>query len=491
MSSPLHLTRLVVRIATLFGLLPRLARLLFGQRIAAVLALTWKAAFRYKLFWVIAVLMLAAVVGLPILVHDDGTAAGFAQILITYTLGAVTALLGLCTLWLACGTLARDVEDCQMQMVVVKPIARWQIWLGKWLGLVTLNAALLALAGVSVFCLLQWRAKGLPPKELAKLKNEVLVARGSAKEGNHDADIENGTEQIFQERLKKLKSEGVNLEEARKQIREQIKAYLQVVPPDGARGWLIRLGSAAAERLKDQPLSLRVKFNASEYNHPETFYAVFFAGVPQKTKVWRSEVLSLAPDTFHEFTIPPNLFEPNGDLTIVFRNLNELPMLFSLDEGMEVLYAEGTFGGSFIRGLGIILCWLALLAALGLAASSCLSFPVAAFVCLSILVMSLSSGTLSTVVEDKTIMGFDEEKSAKGHSPVDVVAVPFFQGVLTIVNLVQQFSPVDSLSTGRDVTWAVLGKAVAEVVLLLGGILGLIGVFLFSRRELATAQGTQ
>jgi hypothetical protein len=31
---------------------------------------------------------------------------------------------------------------------------------------------------------------------------------------------------------------------------------------------------------------------------------------------------------------------------------------------------------------------------------------------------------------------------------------------------------------------------VVQVVLLLGGFLGLIGVFLFSRRELATAQGT-
>src|SRR5579862_1889309 len=158
------------------------------QQLFAIISLTWKAAFRYRLFWVIAFLLVGAVVGLPILVKDDGTAEGFAQILITYTLGAVSGLLGMCTLWLACGTLARDVEECQIQMVAVKPIARWQIWLGKWLGLVTLDAALLVVAGVSVFCLLQWRARGLPPRELAKLKNEVLIARGSVKEDNRDAD---------------------------------------------------------------------------------------------------------------------------------------------------------------------------------------------------------------------------------------------------------------------------------------------------------------
>ncbi|MEI2724019.1 MAG: hypothetical protein V9H26_10915 [Verrucomicrobiota bacterium] len=71
--------------------------------------------------------------------------------MLAYTLSTITALLGLSTLWLACGTLARDIEECQIQMVAVKPVARWQIWLGKWLGIVSLNAALLAISGLSVY----------------------------------------------------------------------------------------------------------------------------------------------------------------------------------------------------------------------------------------------------------------------------------------------------------------------------------------------------
>jgi len=120
------------------------------QRVAAIAWLTWKAAFRFRLFIVVAVLLLGAVIALPLLIKDDGTARGFTQILLTYTLTTISALLGLSTLWLACGTLARDIEECQMQVVAVKPIARWQIWLGKWLGLMSLNAALLALSGASV-----------------------------------------------------------------------------------------------------------------------------------------------------------------------------------------------------------------------------------------------------------------------------------------------------------------------------------------------------
>src|SRR3974390_3445758 len=111
------------------------------QKLLAITWLTWKAAFRFRLFLVITALLLAAVVGLPILIKDDGTARGFTQILLTYTLGVITALLGLSTLWLACGTLARDIEECQMQVVAVKPIARWQIWLCKWLRILSPDRA--------------------------------------------------------------------------------------------------------------------------------------------------------------------------------------------------------------------------------------------------------------------------------------------------------------------------------------------------------------
>src|SRR5580765_1816219 len=158
------------------------------QRLFAITWLTWKAAFRFKLFLVVAVLLLVSVVGLPLLIKDDGTARGFTQILLTYTLSTVCGLLGLSTLWLACGTLARDIEEAQMQVVAVKPVARWQIWLGKWLGIVALNAMLLLVAGGSVFFLMKWRASKLPPEVQKVLRNEIFVARGSIKATRPDFD---------------------------------------------------------------------------------------------------------------------------------------------------------------------------------------------------------------------------------------------------------------------------------------------------------------
>ena len=460
------------------------------QRILAITWLTWKAALRFKLFLVIAVLLIAAVVGLPLVIEDDGTARGFTQIILTYTLSAITGLLGLSTLWLACGTLARDIEECQMQVVATKPIARWQIWLGKWLGIVSLNAALLAISGACVFGLLQWRAGKLPVAEQKILREQVLVARGSAKEPVNPAEIENETEQVLQKRLKSSPVEKVDLPEVRRQIREQVKAALQIVPPSYQLTWQIDLGFAN-KYLQGQPLQLRVKFNAAQPSASGTYVAFWQIGVPEKTKLWRSEPMSLAPDTFHEFEIPADLFDSKGVLTITFANPNQTALLFPLAEGMEVLYPEGGFALNFARGLAIIFCWMALLAALGLMAASFLSFPVATFFAMAMLLVVLSSSTLAESVESGSVVAGNEETGQSGHSAADLVLIPAFKGMLAVISLVKNYSPVDALSSGRSITWGELAAAFAQVVLLVGGIFAAAGIIFFNRRELAAAQGTQ
>ncbi len=460
------------------------------QRTLAIAWLTWKAAFRFRLFLVISSLLLVSVVALPLVIKDDGTARGFTQILLTYTLGTITVLLGLSTLWLACGTLARDIEDCQIQVVATKPIARWQIWVGKWIGLMSLNAALLAISGAGVYGLLTWRAARLPANQQAVLRNEVLVARGSAHERSYDNDIRQETEKLLRERLEKGPADRVDLAEVRRQIREQVRAEIENVRPGAYRPWEINLG-LARHYLKDQPLYVRVKFNSAERSPSGTFEALWQFGVPEKTEVYRPGPMSLAPDTFHEFVIPPNLFDENGVLTIVFVNPNNSTLLFPLADGMEVLYREGGFTLNFIRGLGIIFCWMALLCSIGLAAASLLSFPVAAFFALGLLTMTLASGTMASAVEQGTIAEFNSETSTRGSSPADILVIPAFKGALAIINLAKSFSPVDSLSTGRSITWAQLGAAFFQIVGVLGGGFSLAGIWILHRRELAVAQGTQ
>jgi len=459
------------------------------QKVLAIALLTWKAAFRFRLFLVVAVLLLGSVVGLPLLIEDDGTARGFTQILLTYTLTTITALLGMSTLWLACGTLARDIEDCQIQMVAVKPIARWQIWFGKWLGLISLNAALLTLSGVCVFVLMHYRAGRLPEAQQQILRNEVLVARGSAREPSSEGDIASETDRLLRERLERNPVSQVDLPEVRRQILEQVKAEYQLVQPGYVRQWDIDL-SSARRSLRGQPLFVRLKFNSAEKSPSGTFTVMMQAGAPPKPP-WRSEPLSLAPDTFHEIEIPADLIGEDGKLAIAVLNPNNTSLLFPLEDGLEVLYREGTFGLNFARGLGIIFCWMTLLATIGLASASFLSFPVAAFFSLGLLAITLSSSTIANAVSEGTLMGYNSETGRTGYSVMDHVAIPVFKVILGVVNLAKDFSPVDSLSTGRSITWETVLRAAGQIIGILSGIIGGVGIWIFQKRELATAQGTQ
>jgi hypothetical protein len=457
------------------------------QKILAISWLTWKAALRFRLFAVVAGLLVLAVVGLPLIVKDDGTARGLVQIIITYTLSAVTALLGFSTLWLSCGALARDIEECQIQVVATKPIARWQIWLGKWLGIASLNAALLVLAGACIYGMLVWRAARLPLMERTQLRQELLVARGSAKEADNSAAIDADTEQVLQERLKQNPGIAADLNEVRTQIREQVKSDFQLVPPGYDRQWNISLGSMAKDNLRDKPMQLRIKFESADHNPNGTYVGLWEIGNPDTTNYYALPAMSLAPDTFHEFTIPANLFSDKGMLSIVFINENNISLLFPLEDGMEVLFPQGSFTANFIRALAIIFFWLVLLSAIGLMAASFLSFPVAAFFSLTMLAVAFSSSTLAETVDLGTVTS-GSTPSAATRSLTDTVFIPIYKQMLSVLNLVENFSPIDALSTGRSVPLGELAAAFGQIVVLFGGTFALIGIALFSRRELAATQ---
>jgi len=134
---------------------------------------------------------------------------------------------------------------------------------------------------------------------------------------------------------------------------------------------------------------------------------------------------------------------------------------------------------------------MALLSALGLMAASFLSFPVATFFSLAMLMVALSSGMLAESVESGSVAAGNEETGQAGHSVADVVLIPAFKGVLAVISLVKSYSPIEALSSGRSITWGELGLAFAQVVLLVGGVFAVMGIVFFNRRELATGQSTQ
>ena len=470
------------------------------QQIWAIVCLTWKAALRFRLIWALAALLVICVAGLPLIIKDDGTARGLTQILMTYTLSAITAILGLATLWLSCGTLARDVEECQMQVVATKPIHRWQIWIGKWLGVMGMNAVLLALAGGTVYGLVLFRTSKLSERQREILHHEVLIGRASAKEAAQDLEplVEETFRKDAPQRLTSDQMQDKKLVEVfTAQIRETFKAQRQIIRPGYMREWKIKV-PAAQGFATNHIVMLRVKFMSTQISGgPQPYLTIWQIGKPESPNQVRGDK-TLTTDTFHEFPIPASAIEEDGTLTIRLTNpsRNNVALLAPLEDGLEVLYRESGFAVNFARGLAIIFCWFGLLAALGLTAASFMSFSMAAFACIGLLIVVMSGGMLKEVVKDRTIFTSahsEETKTEMGWTKVkaivDVVMVSIYAVLLQVIQAVEDYSPIESLSSGRSITWGQLAKAYGLMWFVLGGIISTIGIITFTRRELATAQG--
>ena len=187
-----------------------------------------------------------------------------------------------------------------------------------------------------------------------------------------------------------------------------------------------------------------------------------------------------------EFEIPGELIDGDGRLSLRYANLGKLTVVFPLDEGVQVLCPEAPFWVNFARGLCVILAWLGLLTAVGLFSASFLSFPVASFVSLALLVIGMSSGTLKQVVEQGGVVGVNHETGmVSSESMVNQVAVRIYGTAYWVLSQVASFSPVDALATGKSITWGELARAVAMIVGVTGGGMAVGGMIILTRREIA------
>ena len=200
------------------------------RRCIVIASQTVTATFRFRAVVAVVFLLLVCVGGLPFVIKHNGTARMFANVMLTYNLSVITALLSFTTLWLACGTLAGEIASGQLQMVAIKPVARWQIWLGKWLGILAVNALLLGVAASAAALLLFWRAQELAPDQQKILRQEVLVARSGLREA--PVDLETDVERMYDKRRNDEAVRSLDPEFVKEQLRALVKAQQETVAPN-------------------------------------------------------------------------------------------------------------------------------------------------------------------------------------------------------------------------------------------------------------------
>lgn len=138
---------------------------------------------RSKVFIVLFALILISVIGLPLTIKGDNTAAGLVQISLTYSLNVVIALVSASTLWLGCAAMSSEIESYNIHLVLVKPCPRWVVWFGKWSGVFIMHAVILVVSMLIIYGLTSYRlasaerTKFFSAEDMTKLRQETLVGR--------------------------------------------------------------------------------------------------------------------------------------------------------------------------------------------------------------------------------------------------------------------------------------------------------------------------
>jgi len=172
----------------------------------AVARETFAQCLRMKVAGLFVIALVATLVALPFLVRDEATLAGRTQTFLSYSTSSAAALLSVVTIFMAVSLISGDIREKYIFTLATKPLGRWQYILGRWLGVVLLDALLLAGAGVGIYAAVMALRQGraLNPTDRRVVETEIFTARRSIAPDRVDDVLDKAVAQ----RVERLRQQG-------------------------------------------------------------------------------------------------------------------------------------------------------------------------------------------------------------------------------------------------------------------------------------------
>jgi len=476
-------------------------------------------AIRMKIALVFIVGMLVLVPVLPLVLDPSERLEYRVQMFLTWSLGTMTVLLSLMTIFLACGSVANERENRQLYLTMTKPVSRGGYVLGKWVGIAMLNLLLVGVGGLGVYTFASALAGG-DAWDLADRRavdEQVLVARKTVMPLPPDQN--NELDRMYEERLARLRQAEPeryapqNLtDQDIDQIKLQIIARWYTLPPNGTAPFVFT-GLTEAASLSDA-LQLRIEPKASSTPIDGNVRLLFRVnGRPFPVINGQHQGLQLANDNVHVIDFPSQMVSPEGELRIEMANVmmpNEpkpYSVVFSPGDGVQLLYQVGTFEPNLVRAMLMIWVQLCFLGGLGIMAGTFLGFPVASLLCCLVYVGATISGFLTESLENYTAFPIDElplwdklrwfplqisKELGEGEyfEIIKLAARLLGMAFISLIPSLSDYNPIPLVSKGRLVSVELLSRSVFMVGIIWTGVVGLLAWYFFKRKELAKLTGS-
>ncbi len=451
-------------------------------RTLAIAWLTLRGTIRSKLLLSLASLLVVGLVGLPLLISGDNTLAGQIQVILNYTMTFATAILSITTLGIACGGFSSEIQDRRLYMVITKPLHRYELWLGKWLGLMALNLALLVLTGLIMSAMANHsiRSASDSPAMKRHVSEQFLISHRSLAPLTPDWSQSAGetTQRLIQSGRAPKAMTFANIQQ---RVSDDLLMRHFTVPPGGS----LELSFACPPHKRNShELILNYKFDSTR---PErTPVAARWAIGTDPAHLTYIGVTNY-PGIPASLAIETDLLAATNLLTVTYQRLDagSQATLLMADKTQtpELLVPSGGFGMNLIRGLFIILCRLVFLAALGLTVGCLFSTPVALFTACFIVVLLASSGYVESVATSG-VFYIPHEGAAPVQTWLDRAILHLFQGFSMVTHPISRLDPVPLLAAGREISGLMALQALGWLVGLYSAVTALAGIALFNRREL-------
>ena len=172
----------VVPLALAFLTLLELLRILLGAShpVTAIARNVLNEAVRMKISIVFIVILLLLLAVVPSALEPDQPLRYRVQQWLQYGVGFSYAVMALLTAFLAVGTVVFEQRDRIIWQTATKPVRAWQYILGKWVGVMALNAVLLAVTAAGVYLFTEYLRHQPANGELAYMVDD----RGNSTRGN-------------------------------------------------------------------------------------------------------------------------------------------------------------------------------------------------------------------------------------------------------------------------------------------------------------------
>ncbi|MHC4394822.1 MAG: ABC transporter permease [Planctomycetota bacterium] len=448
------------------------------RSIWAVATNTLKQALRMKIAVVFILLLIVLLPVMGAVTTGDGTLKGRLQSFVSYGLSFTSLLLCVLTIVVSIYSLTSDLDQKQIYTVLTKPVRRFELLLGKLLGVILLDVALLVLFSAIIYTVTVYMPEFSETSEAERIQaqNEFYTARASLIPAEVDVS------KVVREIYGRLRESGRLPEDSsREQIIEQLTRQKKIERRAVAPGYdLVWEFNNVKPLDRNQSLFIRYKYDVS-VNPPDLqIYGKWLIGdfrqygVNIETPVYRRERKDLIR-TFYEFEVPADTIAKDGHLAVAFFNdsrLNETVVIFPPKDGLEILYKADTFTANFIKAVLLIFFRLIFLACLGILASTFLSFPVAILFCLAVFLTG-------------TINGFILESFDFMSENLSGVYRYTLKPVIQLLPQFDRFSPTKFLVPARLLGWFFLAKVAGIMVGIKAFLLLIVALVIFSYREIA------